>query len=373
MWSSDADQELKKAFDSVIAAAYGAGRKGELENLADLFSNKALKGYQQALLSGLDVWSDAAVDVAWVDKRPIATIAGNSVGAELGDMMLVVHERDYFGAQIRSRACLLEVKQSPHISIPFVPVFNDESTKNQFAILSAWPVLETLKMTGANTHNLLEGVETKPANIVGGAVAQAWYVAVKPKSSTGIPTPDPWMAAPAVAGADFRHSLGELFGACARGAALFHPKSGDMAVGREFSRVLRYSGKPSWDVLISAIIFVTEHYSLPRSLFSGLRDKRYRRGKFKPPFLFSALSVVDPSALSWMTVGMLLGFIAACAVFYALLYPWRWALGTLGIPLWRKSFIRWKLRRNPEIFPVIVFNVFHGDTDHNPVSRRKEG
>ncbi|MCA8251447.1 hypothetical protein LGN12_30340 [Burkholderia multivorans] len=372
MWSSNAGPALKRAFDSAIAAAYGSGRQGELENLADLFSDNALDSYQQALLSGLDPLSDASVDVAWIDKRPIAKIAANNEGAELGDMMLVVNERDTFGAVLKSRACLLEVKQAPQIPIPPVPVFSDASTLNQFAILSSWPVLTTLKMTGRNVVNLLENVDTNPANIVGGTVAQAWYVAVKPKSSGGAPTPDPWVAAPAVAGADFCHSLGDVFGACARGDTLHHPNPsiGAMAVGRGFSRIHPFHGQTSWDALISAIIFVTEHYNLPAFYFPLLRRKRYRRGIFRPPFLFSAVGFVDPSALGWMTVGILIGLIFASIFFYKILYPWRWVLGFLGVPFWRKKYPRWPFQKR---FPVIVFNVFHGDPENNRKRERSEG
>ncbi|UGQ47313.1 hypothetical protein [Massilia endophytica] len=132
MWIAGAQTQLKAAFDRAIEAAYGKGRGGELENLANLFSPTTIGNFQRALQAGLDGRSAATVDIAWVDKRPIAKLSPTAPGAELGDMMIVVEE--YYpgnSAPSASRACLLEVKQSRSQIIPPVPVTSGASTKNQ--------------------------------------------------------------------------------------------------------------------------------------------------------------------------------------------------------------------------------------------------
>ena len=94
MWTATAGQDLKTAFDDAIEVAYGNGRSDELENLANLFGDVAIDNYQKALYKGLASGSSAYVDIAWIDKRPIAKLSKDSKGAELGDMMLVVHQSD---------------------------------------------------------------------------------------------------------------------------------------------------------------------------------------------------------------------------------------------------------------------------------------
>ena len=343
MWAATADKDLKKAFDDAIEIAYGNGRNGELENLANLFGDVALDNYQQALLKGLDGGSTAAVDVAWIDKRPIAKLSATATGAELGDMMLVVNEYDPRGLQV-SRACLLEVKQSPTEAIPPVPVTGGESTKNQFQILSTWPVLYGLKATGSNHDYLLENIITQPGAAIGGVLAQAWYVAVKPPSATA-PTPMPWMAAPATTGAPFEHTLGEIFGACARGDSLTNKKIGTpIGVGRQFEKGKTLQNPPGWDALINTIISVTNSYDLPNYYFPHRPGRRYIPGRrFAPLAAFCGLSI--PSDAIPTASGVLIGILITCVTF---------AISK-----------RFKARKcapaQDEAFPVLFFNVHHSE------------
>jgi hypothetical protein len=343
MWTATADKDLKKAFDDAIEIAYGNGRNRELENLANLFGDVALDNYQQALLKGLDGGSTAIVDVAWIDKRPIAKLSDTATGAELGDMMLVVNEYDPRGLQI-SRACLLEVKQSPTEVIPPVPVTSGQSTKNQFQILSTWPTLYGLKATGSNRDYLLENIITQPGAATGGVLAQAWYVAVKPASAT-TPTPMPWMAAPAEAGAPFEHTLGDIFGTCARGGSLTNKTIGTpIGVGREFEQGKTLQNPPGWDALINAIISVTNSYDLPEHYFPRGPGKRYIRGRRFAPFAaLGGLKV--PSGAMPTASGVLIGILIACATFAI-----------------SKLFQARKRALAPdEAFPVLFFKVRHSE------------
>ena len=363
MWTSTASTSLKKGFDDAIEIAYGNGQSGELENLSDLFSPRALDGYQQALLTGLDALSDASIDVAWIDKRPIAKLTKNGAGAELGDMMLVVHERDSVGFILKSRACLLEVKQSPDDPIPPVPVTDGKSTKNQFEILSKWPTLYGLKATGTNRTYLLQNVTTHPSATIGGVIAQAWYVAVKPKSKTSVPTAKPWMVAPAVLDANFEHTLGDLFQACAQGSSLYHSVTKDVGVGREFSRELRLQNPPSWDALINAIISVCERYTLPEHLFGPSPGKRYLRS-YRPPIAsFAIFPWLNIATLSNTVISLVVGFMVAWWLLPILYYrrrsrsPYReFLLGSFGCV---RRVLKWRRKS----FPVLIFNVFHGDKE----------
>lgn len=361
MWTSTADVSLKKGFDDAIEASYGNGRDGELENLSDLFSPAALDGYQQALLAGLDGSSDATIDVAWIDKRPIAKLTKSGAGAELGDMMLVVHERDLAGSIRKSRACLLEVKQSPSATIPPVPVTKGKSTENQFRILSAWPTLYGLKATGSNHTYLLQNVDTHPPVTTGGIAAHAWYVAVKPPSKSGAVTATPWMAAPAVRGVDFHHTLGDLFQACAQGNSLYHPVTKDMGVGREFARGHTLQNPPSWDALINAIISVCDKYELPEHYFGPAPGKRYLRGPVRARTSLALLAGLNGAALANTLAGVSLACSATlCALF--VLYVRRMSLSPYrNFPFGRFDYVRRALLSRRKHFPVLIFNIFHGD------------
>lgn len=356
MWTANADQDLKKAFDDAIEVAYGNGGSDELENLAKLFGDVALDNYQQALHKGLANGSSAGVDVAWIDKRPIAKLSQAAKGAELGDMMIVVHQSDSRNFH-SCRACLLEVKQSPSQEIPPVPVTGGESSKNQFQILSTWPTIFGLKATATNRHYLLENITTQPGPGAGGVLAQAWYVAVKPPAATH-PTPEPWMAAPAVEASSFEHTLGDIFTACARGMSLTNSAVGiPIDVGREFQVGKTLQNPPGWDALINSIIWITRQYDLPRYFFRGTPGKRFFPGRRVHHFIgFAGLSVpsIAPSASSEFFVG----FITAC-IAYGLFKFVRSRFRSR-----RLGFGDAQAKLMEGAFPLLVFRVFHeGEMD----------
>lgn len=344
MWKATAGQDLENAFDNAIGIAYGNGRNDELENLANLFSDTALANFQAALLKGLVPGSKAYVDVAWIDKRPIAKVSKNARGAELGDMLLVVDETEASGVR-KSRACILEVKQSPSQTIPPVPVTSGKSTRNQFAILSACPTIFGLKATGTNSQYLLENIVTQPYTGHGGAIAQAWYVAAKPPSGS-VPVQDPWMAAPAINGVPFVHTLGALFGACARGQPLPNALNNTpIDVGRDFEPGNNLALPPGWDALINAIISVAKLYDLPRHHFPfRLRMSRYLRGRdFASVSLFSFFGLMPETSLIINT--LLTGM---CLALYVVLV--------------RKTFFPPKppsVQRRA--FPILFFTIIHGE------------
>jgi hypothetical protein len=357
MWTTTSASDLKNAFDATIELAYGAGRRGELENLANLFADTATAGYQQALQQGLDSQSEAYVDVAWIDKRPIATITEADVGAELGDMLIVVHEFDPDGLKV-SRACLLEVKQSPSIAVPAVPVNSDQSTTNQFKILSTWPPLYGLKATGSNKTYLLENINTRPCYGDGGALAQAWYVAVKPPSANGVPTSTPWVAAPAISGANFEHTLGEIFSACARGVSLKNSRGRTpIQVGREF-QMWEFHFPNNWNSLVNAIIWVAQKYSLPPGLFSGKRRRRYVPGWHFVPAGFLGFGLPSPTLN--VTDGIFI-FLITLSTFAAVTYSQWWWRGRIRDPLS-------PIKRGA--FPVMTFQIYHSEPIE--ISRRDE-
>ncbi|CAE6696532.1 hypothetical protein [Paraburkholderia domus] len=368
MWKHDAEDSLTAGFDSTIATAFGNGEKGELENLANLFSPRAIAGYRDALLSGLNPSCDAAIDVAWIDKRPIAYLKEDETGAELGDMMLVIHKRSADGHLRESRACLLEVKQSTEDPIKPVPVTSNESTLNQFAILSEWPPLYGLKTTGRNSAYLLKDIKTKPTKTSTGAIPEAWYVAVKPKPQAGVPASDPWMAAPAVGGASFEHTLGNLFQAFVQAKPLHHPTILDVDVGREY--VTKHSGNAphTWDELVTNIIWVAKKYNLPKSLFKK-RGTRYRSGTFRSS---SYMALVGMNGFAWkpLIAGVTVGFVVAWLIAQAFFK--RKLRRTILMHLFTDGFeyVRQELQRKREIFPVLIFQVYDGEDRDGPSKRQ---
>lgn len=352
MWISY--QALVDSFDTAFDAAYGNGERDELANLAKLFGPVAIAGYAQALVNGLDPGSSAAVDVAWIDKRPIAWLEKDGVGAELGDMMLVVHEHDPSGLW-RSRACILEVKQSPSDPIPPVPVTGGgSSTDRQFKILREWPEIYGIKKTATNRSYLLEKIVTQQCASDLSVLAQAWYVAVKPPVANG-EIYSPWMAAPAVQGAEFEHTLGELFARCARGESVVNIKVGNaIAVGRSFEPGHVLQNPPGWDALINAIISVAREYSMPRRYFGKNARRRYIAGG---AMVGPAAAVADsPLSAAWhMVSGIVFAILLALvSVLVLVLSGW-------GAPK-RKDDDPNQKAIMEERFPILFLQVMHGES-----------
>ncbi|NUT61914.1 hypothetical protein [Herbaspirillum sp. C9C3] len=333
MWTSTAEADLKSAFDDAIKNAYGSGLNGELENLAELFSPAALYAYKTSLLKGLDNQSDAAVDLAWIDKRPVAyrakvnasPIADEVIkpGCELGDMLLIANTYGPDGTLQKSQACILEVKQANAVPIPAVPVFpNEDSTRNQFKILESWPKLYGIKKTGSNNDYLVKAVNTWPNSPKNGGVrAQAWYVAVLSHGTPLGTLKSPWMAAPAVSGEPFdKYTLGEIFSACAQGISL-KTSIGDIQVGREFERK-NYASASNWNAVINSIIHTTQAYDLPKSLFPSDELSRYFWGyRARGSWMWGAIGLALPS--TEFTTGVVTGLAISAAAFMALrLYKW---------------------------------------------------
>lgn len=351
MWISP--KTLIESFETAFDAAYGNGESDELSNLAKLFGPTALAGYAQALASGLDAGSSAAVDVAWIDKRPIAWLEKNGVGAELGDMMLVVHEHDPIGLW-RSRACILEVKQSPSESIPGVPVTEGSSTANQFRILSEWPEIYGLKRTATNLRYLLEKIVTQKSPGDTSVLAQAWYVAVKPPVANG-KVASPWMAAPAVKGAKFEHTLGRLFAECALGGKLHNSIANKpIAVGRCFEKGNVLESPPGWDTMINAIISVAQSYSMPKHYFGKNALRRYiAGGAMVGPATAGAES---SSSVVWHTVsGVVFGILLALIPVFLLLLRARWQHEREIDDFNQEAIMEKK-------FPILFLQVIHGES-----------
>ncbi|HEY4084152.1 MAG TPA: hypothetical protein VGM81_25980 [Burkholderiaceae bacterium] len=354
------------AFNVAFAAAYGNGVRGELENLGKLFSPAARNAYAQALAEGLVQGGSASVDVAWIDKRPIAILNAGDTGAELGDMMLVIHE-SYGNGPLESRACLLEVKQSPADPVPPVPVTEEnESTKNQFKILSTWDPIHTLKKTATNKDTLLSNIVTKTGSL-DAALAQAWYVAVKPPPSSGW-VMDPWVAAPAIAGSEFDFTLGELFVACARGDSLTDKKSGKtIAVGRGFKLNHTLQTPYSWDALINTIIHkVAQQYRMPPKYYTWPTAWRYFSGIVISGVATGAIAQTQTyqSAPALLPAIVLLTAVTSLATLY---FVWKlWRLVRRPVPTVEAADFDdddGGARIHAGRFPILIFTVAHDEPE----------
>lgn len=352
MWLTDA-AAMKADFDLVFQRAYDRTKgSGELANLAELFTDAALKSYREALLRGIDPASRAWADIAWIDKRPIAKLKADSPGAELGDMMLVVNHFDPAG-HVSSRACILEVKQSPSMVIPPVPVTSGKSTTNQFAILSEWPRIVELKATGKNFHPLLRNVVTRdsPTRDV---LAQAWYTAVCPKGSQK----QPWMVAPAIKDAEFSQTLGALFTACCRSESLHLPDIGPVGVGREFTPNSTLNSPADWSALVNTILDVAGSYDLPPAYFGQGAGSRRRSTWSSLP----ALAPVGFASGFWNS--NLLNFGLGCFTTILLIG----VLALQGSALMAPPRY-WLRRRRRNAFPILTLTIAHSETFDLPRDR----
>lgn len=345
MWTTNADA-MKADFDTAFQRAYDSKRaSGELGNLAKLFSLNALADYREALQRGLDPESDAWADIAWIDKRPIAKLRRDGPSAELGDMLLVVNHFDS-GGRVASRACILEVKQSPTESIPPVPVTKGKSTANQFGILATWPDIFELKATGTSGAHLLRNVVTRDS-AERDVLAQAWYAAVRPKDCKDTP----WMVAPAVKGACFAHSLGSLFAACCRAEPLYAPEAGrPVGVGRRFTPGSTLSKPSNWDALVNTILSVVDKYDLPPTYFGLNAGPRRRSTRSSLP----ALAPIGIGSDLWHE--SLLSFTASCATIILVLT----VLALQILSMMPPERLRWRLRPR-DAFPVLTLTIVHGE------------
>ncbi|WP_414494772.1 hypothetical protein [Stenotrophomonas maltophilia] len=364
MWTSTAPKDLKASFDNAISSAYGNGSNDELSNLAKLFSDAAMRNYERGLNNALDEDSAASVGLAWIDKRPIAKLTADGPGAELGDMLLIVEEFDPQG-RVSTRACIVEVKQSPSSTIPPVPVTpGSESTKNQFKILSEWPTIHGVRATGSNNSYLLENVVTQPGPKDGGVLTQAWYAAVRPKSA-GAANPYPWMVAPAIRGADFNYTLGDLFAACAIKQSLRGPDSRPIGVGREVD-LEEVRAQPGWSELIETIIVVARRYHLPPKYFDNKKTNRYRQTYINArDHAFLMLAMPAPGSVLNIALGTATGIVLA-AITLAIAF---WLVQVANDARISARAARKEIAHQDKSegdaderkFPVIYFSIFHGE------------
>lgn len=348
MWISGAEVRMKSSFDAAIQSAYGFGAGDELSNLAALFSDAALDQYHLAIRAGLDPASEAFVDVAWIDKRPIAYLDPKKAGAELGDMLVIVEQHDRSGSTLR-RACIFEVKMSPKANVPPVPVTpGGDSTDNQFRILCDWPTLYGLKATSGNRSFLLQNVVTRPGAGRGGVLAQAWYAAVKPTPESSLPVCEPWVVAPAICGARFNHTLGDALTACLLATPIENPKGTLTDVGRDFVEPTSAVDRPGWDHLVKEIIKVTCRYQLPPHYFGKYPGVRYRSRRTAKAGS-AILLALAPAAFWHSFIGSLLAILVLLAVAMVTLRPWRSE--------------RHDAREMPEdnLFPVVFFTIRHSE------------
>lgn len=353
------------AFNMAFFAAYGTGVLDELENLGKLFSPAARIAYAQALATGLVKGGSASVDVAWIDKRPIAIFNAGDAGAELGDMMLVIFER-YGSGPLESRACLLEVKQSPTDPVPPVPVTDGQSTRNQFKILSTWEPIHAVKKTSTNKDTLLTNVVTKTCGLED-ALAQAWYVAVKPPPSSGVVT-NPWVAAPAIAGSEFNFTLGELFVACARGESLTDKISlKPIRVGKSFKLNHTLQAPYGWDALINTIIDkVTQQYRMPPKYYGWPAAMRYFSGVVVTGVATGAVaqSQASSTTLDWLSAVIFLTALTNLIMLYFVRKLWRLVLNPT--PTAHAADLDDEdggARIHAGGFPILIFSVAHDEPE----------
>lgn len=302
MWKKKASLNMALLFNALFHKRHQLASTSELQNLSKLFSNSVLSGIEAILSLALTKGSKASVDIAWIDKRPIAYWSKKHPGAELGDMMIVSHYYQPNGAYKNSRACLLEVKQSKTMDVPPVPVTRGKSTLNQLHILTLWPKLLYLRMTGSHKSSLMKNIDLQSSSTADELLSQAWYVAVKPKSH-----PHRWVAAPAIAGAPFRYTLGEIIAACLQGESLpKFPAVSRYKVGRDFIGKPDFATNPNpeWADLICGIAFTAHEYALPQSHFGKSAGKRLVRGRVVTGTAALGISlpfVTDPVAADTLT------------------------------------------------------------------------
>lgn len=134
-----------------------------------------------------------------------------------------------------------------------------------------------------------------------------------------------------------------------------------MGVGREFARGHTLQNPPSWDALINAIISVCDKYELPEHYFGPAPGKRYLSGPVRARTSLALLAGLNGAALANTLAGASLACSATlCGLF--VLYSRRMSLSPYrDFPFGRFDYVRRALLSRRKHFPVLIFNIFHGD------------
>lgn len=168
--------------DTEIARIYEGGLGGpELKQLARLFESDRLTtaltaAIQPKLHAGTARHQERVeVKVAWIDKRPMAKLAGEDKRGELGDAALFYmrvnsHPRGH--NYLSARALILQAKaasEQRQMDVPSVPVHpsnpaQGSSTARELALMSRWEPFD-LYENAANRAPIAQNIQINPRTL----------------------------------------------------------------------------------------------------------------------------------------------------------------------------------------------------------------
>ena len=250
----------------------------ELPMLAKLFRSPLFGPALQAAASQC-AHGKARLSLAWVDKRPVAAVAGVR-RTEYGDLAIFrIHgyRKSDGCADFNSRCLLIQAKiakEKNQIANPCVPINptkprTGSSTEREFNLLSNWPEHDMYEYGASGTP-----IATK-LNVPN---ACAWYMATprKPISPPATSWRSPWMCAPVAKGAKCDVTLGELMAAFLSNTSVTRPSTySQEIVGAGFHLNIgefHKSAAPTsvgWDRICMEILRGMRGFNLPKFLTGG--------------------------------------------------------------------------------------------------------
>ncbi|HHC2781042.1 hypothetical protein [Klebsiella pneumoniae] len=232
--------------------AYRATKTYELHQFASLFNTEHLNKLAKLLfISDRHVLGNMhtyhyAVDVGWIDKKPIAEYAAQSLfeRVELGDALILYNNHlidsswKYLGT-VHERAVIIQAKITKNKSRqPKVTVTFGDSSNKEFALYSRWPTFR-LKRRKSYTQKF-----NLPAlNYLKNPYPYAFYLAARKSYSRHSNWPCHWMGAPSQLSEKCDISTGEL---------LLALKSGMLVNGYQVGAEL--NSNPEWARLVRLIL-----------------------------------------------------------------------------------------------------------------------
>lgn len=255
----------------------------ELSQLHRLFTRSLRRGLERLLnRASLRGRGGGICDVqlAWIDKIPIARSAGLTRGTELGDAVLFAIEqwRDPTGRLLRgrARAAVLQAKIArdvAQLAAPSVPVGTGISSSNELVLLSNWPSFDLYPTAGSASPSL-SGVKVTPT---GAPPPEAWFIAAPGRglgAGARAAWPCWWMAGQPSRGAACATTLGTML------VDFLLPAMSGATVGAPFvhrdpAPVGGVATPPDWSDLCNEIRRIAARYHAPPSVFGAGQPRVY--------------------------------------------------------------------------------------------------
>jgi hypothetical protein len=225
------------------------------------------------------------IQLAWIDKRPLAKLGAYANRVELGDAAIfffdLMQSRKTSYRQARALILQAKVAKEPRqLAQPTVPINPSNpaissSTARELALMSRWDRFDLYKASGSRipvVRGIAIGSSTKtPPN--------GWYMAtprIPPTPEQQAAWKSPWMCAPAENRASCNVTLGSLLWAFFSSSKLPAGVNKLPEVGADFDFDPKYLTEPrgqDWNRLCIEMLRLCPGNKLPQSLF-GRRPRR---------------------------------------------------------------------------------------------------